>query len=180
MDTTIFRVGARNEERRRELNIRPEQILLLYVGRFAQEKNLYTLVRAIELIEDAWPGKYRLHFIGEGSLGTDLIRISRGQPSVTVQPYVSDPNELARNYRAADIFVHPGIHETFGLVTLEAQACALPVIGIRGTFMDRLAFNGLDHWAAENSAESLAIAILKFSTCRNGGFRMTHEQLSCG
>ena len=81
-----------------------------------------------------------------------------------MQPYVSDPNELARNYRAADIFVHPGIHETFGLVTLEAQACALPVIGIRGTFMDRLAFNGLDHWAAENSAESLAIAILKFST----------------
>jgi hypothetical protein len=30
--------------------------------------------------------------------------------------------------------------------------------------MDRLAFNGVEHWAAENSPESLAFAISKFST----------------
>src|SRR5262249_31522552 len=99
VDTAIFAPGARSEQRRAELNIRPDQILLLFAGRLAAEKNLLSLVRAFELIEGAWPGRYRLHFIGEGSLGPDLIRISRGRPSITVQPYVSDPNELARNYR---------------------------------------------------------------------------------
>src|SRR5262249_3697862 len=74
VDTSIFRPKAHSVERRSELNIRPEQILLLYAGRLAHEKNLLTLVRAFELIDDEWPGKYRLHFIGEGSLGADLVR----------------------------------------------------------------------------------------------------------
>jgi alpha-1,6-mannosyltransferase len=163
VDTATFKPGPRMEERRRELNVKPDQILLLYAGRLAYEKNLPALVGAFELLDALTPGKYRLHLIGEGSLGAELLRVSRAQPGISVQPYVSDSNELARNYRAADIFVHPGIHETFGLVTLEAQACALPVIGIQGTFMDRLAFNGVEHWAADSSPESLAFAISKFS-----------------
>jgi alpha-1,6-mannosyltransferase len=183
VDTTTFKPGPRCEERRRELDVKPEQILLLYVGRLAYEKNLSTLVRAFQLLEAVTPGRYRLHLIGEGALGVDLLKISKSQPAMTVQPYLSDSTDLVRNYRAADIFVHPGIHETFGLVTLEAQACALPVIGIQGTFMDRLAFNGVEHWASENSPEYLAFAISKFSTLpmRAMGMRAAesaHEQYS--
>ena len=79
--------------------------------------------------------------------------------AVTWQPYCSDPRELARLYRAADLFVHPGVQETFGLVTLESQACGTPVVGIRGSYMDRIVFSDLGHWAAENRPESLAAAI---------------------
>ena len=183
VDTTTFNPGPRCEELRRELNVKPDQILLLYVGRLAYEKNLPNLVRAFGLLEAVAPGRYRLHLIGEGSLGADLLNTSKNQPAVSVQPYLSDSMELARNYRAADIFVHPGVHETFGLVTLEAQACALPVIGIQGTFMDRLAFNGVEHWASENSPESLAFAISKFSSLpiRAMGVsaaEMAHQQFS--
>lgn len=32
----------------------------------------------------------------------------------------------------------PDVQETFGLVTLESQACGTPVIGIRGSYMDRI------------------------------------------
>ena len=67
--------------------------------------------------------------------------------------------ELARFYRAADLFVHPGVQETFGLVTLESQACGTPVVGIRGSYMDRIVFSDLGYWAAENRPESLAAAI---------------------
>jgi alpha-1,6-mannosyltransferase len=163
VDTAIFRPGPREEERRSELNVEEDQIFLLYVGRLAFEKNLHTLVRAFGLLDDVSPGKYRLHFIGQGSLGNELRALSKKRPRISIQSYLSDSADLVRNYRAADIFVHPGVHETFGLVTLEAQACGLPVIGIRGTFMDSLAFSGLDYWASENSPESLAFAISKFS-----------------
>jgi alpha-1,6-mannosyltransferase len=183
VDTTTFKPGPQCEERRRELNVSPDQILLLYVGRLAHEKNLPTLVRAFELLDAVTPGRYRLHLIGEGSLEPELLNVSKNQLAMSLQPYVSDSRELARNYCAADIFVHPGIHETFGLVTLEAQACAVPVIGIQGTFMDRLAFNGLEHWASENSPESLAFAVSKFSTLpmREMGMRaaeVAHQQFS--
>ncbi len=74
-------------------------------------------------------------------------------------PYCGDAAELARIYRAADLFVHPGVMETFGLVTLEAQACGTPVVGIGGSYMDRIVFNSRVHWAQENTPESLAAAI---------------------
>lgn len=35
--------------------------------------------------------------------------------------------ELARFYRAADVFVFPSLTDTFGLVLLEAMACGTPV-----------------------------------------------------
>jgi alpha-1,6-mannosyltransferase len=61
------------------------------------------------------------------------------------------------------VFVHPGIQETFGLVALESQACGTPVVGIRGSFMDRIIFHERDSWARENRPEALAEAIEEFS-----------------
>ena len=59
--------------------------------------------------------------------------------------------------------MHPGVQETFGLVTLESQACGTPVVGIRGSYMDRIVFSDLGFWAAENRPESLADAIVGMS-----------------
>jgi alpha-1,6-mannosyltransferase len=162
VNADVFSPGPRNEDRRKELNVRSDQVLLLYVGRFGYEKNLQTLAEAFEVIDSKWPGKYHLHLIGDGPLKRDLLRSARQNPRLTIQPFVSCSAELAQSYRAADIFVHPGINETFGLVTLEAQACGAPVIGIRGTFMDELALVGPERWAAENSSDALAQAIEKF------------------
>ena len=40
---------------------------------------------------------------------------------------IQTPEELARFYRAADVFVFPSLTDTFGLVMLEALACGTPV-----------------------------------------------------
>ena len=51
------------------------------------------------------------------------------------------------------------MQETFGLTALEAQACGTPVVGIRGSYMDRIIFSDQGYWAQENSPEALARAI---------------------
>jgi alpha-1,6-mannosyltransferase len=71
---------------------------------------------------------------------------------------------LARYYRAADLFVHPSVQETFGLVALESQACGTPVVGIRGSYMDNVICHDQQSWARGNSGEALADAIVAAST----------------
>lgn len=48
-------------------------------------------------------------------------------------PRTNSAEELAEAYSAADVFVHPGIEETFGMTVVEAQACGAPVIVIEDT-----------------------------------------------
>jgi alpha-1,6-mannosyltransferase len=101
--------------------------------------------------------------IGDGTQRPELHELmAELAGAVTHQPYCEAPAQLAQIYRAADLFVHPGVQETFGLVSLEAQACGTPVVGIRGSYMDRIIQNGVAHWAAANSPGALADAIRSF------------------
>jgi alpha-1,6-mannosyltransferase len=96
---------------------------------------------------------------------------------VTWMRYCSDHLKLAKVYRAADLFVHPGVQETFGLVALESQACGTPVVGIHGSYMDRIIFADQSHWAKENTAESLAAAVLTMSNTdlEKAGLEASHR-----
>ena len=88
-----------------------------------------------------------------------LHRLEEETGAVSWIRYCNGAQELADIYRAADLFVHPGVKETFGLVTLESQACGTPVVGIRGSYMDAINFSGLHNWSVENNPEALAGAI---------------------
>jgi alpha-1,6-mannosyltransferase len=139
---------------------RPAKVLL-YVGRLAQEKNTGTLFKAFEILARRQPDEFSLLVVGDGPQREQLRRVQT--PSVKWIQYCTDSMELARFYRAADVFVHPGTQETFGLVALESQACGTPVVGIRGSQMDRIIFHEQDAWARENTPEALADAIEQFT-----------------
>jgi alpha-1,6-mannosyltransferase len=146
-------------EIRHTLQIRPEQKLLLYVGRLAKEKNTGTLFAAFDILIKRRPNEFHLVVIGDGPDRARLLDLQRRSQSVSWVQYCNDSADLARYYCAADLFVHPGIQETFGLVTLESQACGTPVVGIRGSRMDRIIFHGQETWARENTPGALATAI---------------------
>lgn len=160
VDTTIFRHEPDDRlATRSRLGIPTSCTLLLYVGRLALEKNTRTLFRAFEHLAQNAPGRFHLLAIGDGNQRHLLEDLRERTGLVTWIPYCAEASELAAYYRAADLFVHPGILETFGLVTLEAQACGTPVVGIKGSYMDRIIFTDQQHWASENSPEALAQAI---------------------
>jgi alpha-1,6-mannosyltransferase len=164
VNTDIFRPGKSGADAaRRSLGIDSNRTLLLYVGRLAKEKNTATLFRAFEILERWRPSQFHLLVIGDGPERTQLQKLRSRNEHVSWVRYCADPCELSRFYRAADLFVHPGAQETFGLVALESQACGTPVVGIRGSAMDELIFHDQENWAHENSAAALARAIELFS-----------------
>jgi alpha-1,6-mannosyltransferase len=161
VNVEIFHPSAKGTAGTRiSLGIASDQQFLLYVGRLAKEKNTKMLFDAFELLQRSQPGEYHLLVIGDGPQRNRLRQLQkRTDGAVSWIRYCADSADLARFYRAADLFVHPGIQETFGLVALESQACGTPVVGIRGSYMDRIIFHEQEWWARENTAEALADAI---------------------
>lgn len=169
VDTSVFRPlpaqAAQNERLAlaQELSFPPDKVLLMYAGRLAPEKNVRTLLDAFALLHQQHPARFHLLMVGDGTLRGYLRRLQDRTGAVSWTPYCNDASQLARYYRAADLFVHPSINETFGLVTLESQACGTPVVGIRGSYMDRIIFTDQAHWASQNTAEALCQAIYRLA-----------------
>ncbi|MEP6937297.1 MAG: glycosyltransferase [Chthoniobacterales bacterium] len=150
-------------ETRASLSIPPDRCVLLYVGRLAKEKNTLTLFRAFDLLTQRSAERFHLLVVGDGSQRDALRQLEAKTGDVTWMKYCPDSAELAKFYRAANLFVHPGVQETFGLVALESQACGTPVVGIAGTYMDRIILHRQEAWARENSPRALAVAIEKMA-----------------
>jgi glycosyltransferase involved in cell wall biosynthesis len=106
------------EEARAELGWRPEGTAFLCAGSLTERKNVLRLARAFER-----RGEGSLAFVGDGPLRGAL----EGRAGIHLAGRV--PHTLvARWLQAADVVCQPSLAEPFGLVTLEALACARPVV----------------------------------------------------
>lgn len=90
----------------------------LFVGRLSHEKNIQAF------LDLDIPGSKVV--CGVGPLEGALRDRYPGVHWVGVLPR----RTLASVYAASDVFVFPSLHETFGLVMLEAMACGLPVAAL--------------------------------------------------
>lgn len=134
IDTDIFAPSPQRTRIRASLGIEADRRLLLYVGRLAREKNIHKLLRAHDILSQSM--QCHLHIVGDGEMRRAVTRHLRTRRNSTWLPYCADKARLAEIYSAADLLIHPGTEETFGLVSIEAQACGLPVLGVRGGGID--------------------------------------------
>ncbi len=99
------------------------ELLFLYVGRIAAEKNLDTLLESIELVNMTHSGKAKFIFTGDGPYMETLK--SKNIPNI-IMTGQKKGRELSEIYASCDAFVFPSGTETFGNVLLEAMASGLP------------------------------------------------------
>lgn len=129
---------ARAEQTRRHFGL-PDAPLVVFLGRFAREKQLDVVLRA-------WPEVERrtgaaLVLVGDGPARRALS--GPGSPAVHWLPYESDRDRTADLLAAADLYVAPGPAETFGLSALEAMAAGVPVLSVdQGGVADRISASG--------------------------------------
>jgi glycosyltransferase involved in cell wall biosynthesis len=112
----------------------------LFVGRLSPEKGVSTLLKAWERLKHV-----PLRIRGEGQLAEAVQEAANaeGSPVMTVARLLSE--DLFQLIKGARFLVWPseGFYETFGLVAIEAFACAVPVISSRSGAMEEVVEDGL-------------------------------------
>jgi glycosyltransferase involved in cell wall biosynthesis len=123
VDTTRFSPARRSADLREQWGADPDTLVLLCVGRLAQEKNIELVCHAFEAIRASGVDA-RLVLVGDGPLRASLQR----QCSDARLAGVRRGDDLAAHYASADLFLFPSLTETFGNVVPEAMASGLPVV----------------------------------------------------
>jgi len=120
-------------------NIGP--VRLLNISTYSDQKNLGTLLRAMEILSQREPGSFKLRltagfsqrWIGESPMFPSFFQdaelyarlAARGEAEeVEWLPY----EEIPQLYASADIFVFPSYTESFGHPLAEAMGAGLPII----------------------------------------------------
>jgi glycosyltransferase involved in cell wall biosynthesis len=118
---------------RSEFAVTDQDILLVYAGRIAPEKNINFLLQSFAGIAQAIPNIYLLIVGGgkkqfEEELQESIQQLGIGPRvrSTGMISYEDVPSYLAMG----DIFVTTSIAETFGMSTVEAMAAGLPIMAL--------------------------------------------------
>jgi phosphatidylinositol alpha 1,6-mannosyltransferase len=133
VDRDIFNPGRRSLEWRRTLGIADGDVAIGFLGRLVMEKGLDVFSDTIgELKARGVP--HQALIIGEGpARGWFEARV----PDAVFAGFHKGA-DLGRAVASMDVLFNPSITETFGNVTLEAMACAVPVVAAAATGSDEL------------------------------------------
>jgi glycosyltransferase involved in cell wall biosynthesis len=131
VDLKKFTLNFNKKKIRKRLNIPSNKIILFSVRNLVQRMGLENLIIAFN---DLLKQNAEIHLVigGEGPLKVGLIALARSfgiEDNIHFAGFISE-GQLPIYYQMADFFVLPTKElEGFGLVTLEAMASGLPVLG---------------------------------------------------
>ncbi|HEY8742070.1 MAG TPA: glycosyltransferase family 1 protein [Chloroflexota bacterium] len=123
VDAAAFAPHFRSEAMRRSWGVGLDQLVFLYAGRLAPEKNLLRLAELPEAVPSS-----KLVIVGDGPFRATLTERLGSAAHFTGH---LQGEALAAAFASADVFAFPSLTETFGLVVLEALASGLPVLAMR-------------------------------------------------
>ncbi|HEY4069730.1 MAG TPA: glycosyltransferase [Burkholderiaceae bacterium] len=148
VDTRVFNPQRRHPAWRRSIGLPDDARILVYAGRFAPEKHLATLAAAT----------------GRLGAGHWLVAIGAGPAPpagerVRVLPPIAHAITLSTALASADVYVHAGDQETFGLSALEALACGLPVVARATEGLAELIDDRVGHGVHADTPQAFADAV---------------------
>jgi glycosyltransferase involved in cell wall biosynthesis len=149
--------AAKGADVRRELGL-DQQAVITAIGRFYWIKNQSALVRAFAAIAPEIPDAVLLVVGGGDSAPVRSLARSLGvDGQVRVLPARQDVPALLA---ATDLFVHPAIAESFGMVIIEAMAMRCPVVSTPvGIAPDVVEFGRTGLLAVDGSEHGIAAAL---------------------
>jgi glycogen(starch) synthase len=120
---------------RRKYGIKPNEQMILFLGRLTWVKGVTNLVQAMPMILSEYP-RAKLVILGKGEQQSDIVEAADrlGITGKVVCRFEFVPEEeRILHYSAADLCIFPSTYEPFGIVSLEAMAMEKPlIVGAKG------------------------------------------------
>jgi phosphatidylinositol alpha 1,6-mannosyltransferase len=139
VDQDVFSPAARSMEWRRELGIADDEVVVGFLGRLVLEKGLGVFCDTLDELKRRGL-KLRVLVIGDGPARSWF---EQRLPGAVFVGFLSG-SALSRAIASMDIFFNPSVTETFGIVTLEAMSCGLPVVGADSPGTSSLVVDGVN------------------------------------
>jgi glycosyltransferase involved in cell wall biosynthesis len=111
---------------RESMGIHPDEFVVLYVGRLAKEKNLFTLLDGYQSLSHQHK---KLLLVGSGPLVSEIQDYINANhiPNVSFMGF-QDRSAIFHFYAVADVLVLPSSYEPWGIVVNEAMCFKLPIV----------------------------------------------------
>ena len=153
IDTEKYRkrIDDRSKEAlRKQYGIKEDEIVFVYVGRMAKEKNIEELLWYQKSVQK----NIKLVLVGDGPYRTTLEEKAKEYQvtdSVIFTGMVS-PDEVARYYQIGDLFVSASTSETQGMTYDEALAGGVPLLCRKDDCLKEVVTEGKNGWQYENES----------------------------
>jgi glycosyltransferase involved in cell wall biosynthesis len=148
IDTRLFSPAKRNPILRAQWQARPDDTVMLYVGRLAAEKNLKLVMQTFAMAKLSSPST-KLVLVGDGPMRQELEDAHKD----VIFAGFRTGEDLAEHYASADMFVFASQTETFGNVTLEAMASGLAVVAFQHAAAGELIQSGINGMLASHDSD---------------------------
>ena len=153
IDTEKYRkrIDDRSKEAlRKQYGIKEDEIVFVYVGRMAKEKNIEELLWYQKSVQN----NIKLVLVGDGPYRTTLEEKAKEYQvtdSVIFTGMVS-PDEVARYYQIGDLFVSASTSETQGMTYDEALAGGVPLLCRKDDCLKEVVTEGKNGWQYEKES----------------------------
>ena len=123
VDVELYRIADSLE--RSDLNLPPNNVVLLQVSRFSPEKDQATVIRALDLL----PDNYVLLLVGEGPLEPSLRKLTNDLNLKHRVQFLGFRHDVPSLMKMSDIIIQSSNWEGFGLTAVEGMAAGKIVFG---------------------------------------------------
>ena len=111
------------------LGIKPDEKVILLLGRIAEEKSVDVVMNSIPKVFDTIPN-VKFLVVGDGPSKEDLVEMSKNLNISDRVVFTGKVpwTDVPKYYNIADVFVNASLTETQGLTFIEAMAAGVPVV----------------------------------------------------
>lgn len=109
------------KEKRKELNIKDDTLVIGHVGRFVEQKNHRFLIDIFNEVHKQKENSILL-LVGQGPLMEEMKEKAKNLGLKNSIKFLEQRNDVNELYNAMDLFLFPSLYEGLGMVLIEAQA----------------------------------------------------------
>jgi len=135
---------------RKEIGLREDDKVILYVGRISEEKNINEVFTSLK---DYLPKRdnVKIVLVGDGPERSNLEHLAKKLDIGGQVVFAGEKpwEDIERYYQLGDLFVSASQSETQGLTYIEALASGVPVVAKKDPCLNDIIFNGVNGYQFE-------------------------------